>query len=513
MKELKKQKQNKNQKSKSSQCVRSRGVILSGTLVLSMISIAIVIALTSWFAVVLESSRTLIAREQAFQMAEAGVEYYRWHLAHDDDDFFDGTGEDPDGEAPNGPYVHEVEDKDGNIIGHFSLEITEPPVGTTLVRVTSTGTVVSMPDVSRTISVQLAKPSFAKYAFASDSDMRFGEGTEVFGPIHSNGGIRFDGLAHNVVSSALATYDDPDHGGAEEFGVHTHVSPTDPLPPSEVPERLDVFEAGREFPAPAIDFAGMVGDLASLKAKAQEPEGHYFADSGRQGYLIELNADDTFDLYRVRRLRNVPDSSCTNTQDDNTWGTWSIGTGRNATQYMGEYDFPENGVVFLEDNVWVEGQIDEARITIAAGKFPDIPSNRRSITINNDLLYTNYDGSDVVALIAQENINIGLYSQDDLRIDAALVAQNGRIGRYYYRPPYGFFIFQRPGCSPYHERDTVTLYGMIGTYLRYGFAYSDGTGYETRNINYDGNLLYGPPPEFPLTSDQYEPISWEEVIN
>ncbi|MDQ5893346.1 MAG: hypothetical protein QG640_358, partial [Patescibacteria group bacterium] len=32
-----------------------------------------------------------------------------------------------------------------------------------------------------------------------------------------------------------------------------------------------------------------------------------------------------------------------------------------------------------------------------------------------------------------------------------------------------------------------------------------------RNIIYDGNLLYAPPPSFPLTSDQYTTLSWEEI--
>lgn len=487
----------------------SRGIILSGTLVFAMISVAMIVALTSWFAIVLESSRTLIAREQAFHIAESGVEYYRWHLAHSPEDFMDGTGSDPDGEGPNGPYVHDVEDKDGNVIGQFSLLITEPPVGSTLVVVESTGSISAMPEFERTIRVQLAKPSFAKYSFLANEEMRFGEGTEVFGPIHSNKGIRFDGLSHNLITSALEEYDDPDHEGDNEFAVHTHVVPEDPNPPATVPDRFDVFEAGRDFPVPAVDFSGLTNDLADLKTKGQESEGHYFAESGGQGYRIVLRTDDSFDLYRVTSLRNVPNSSCTNVQDQDGWGTWSVG---NDT-FLNNYDFPENGVVFFEDHVWVEGEIDEARITIAAGRFPDIPSNHRNITVNNDLTYTNKDGRDVVSLIAQGNLNVGLYSEDDLQIDAALVAQNGRIGRYYYRPPYTFWFWQRPGCSPYDSRDTLDLYGMIATNLRYGFAYTGGTGYETRNITYDANLLYGPPPEFPLTSDQYEPISWEEVVD
>jgi hypothetical protein len=52
---------------------------------------------------------------------------------------------------------------------------------------------------------------------------------------------------------------------------------------------------------------------------------------------------------------------------------------------------------------------------------------------------------------------------------------------------------------------------MLASKERYGFAYTDGTGYITRNINYDANLLYNPPPFFPLTSDEYEVVSWEEI--
>ena len=52
---------------------------------------------------------------------------------------------------------------------------------------------------------------------------------------------------------------------------------------------------------------------------------------------------------------------------------------------------------------------------------------------------------------------------------------------------------------------------MIATNLRYGFAYTDGTGYDIRNIEYDGNLLYGPPPSFPQATTQYQIISWQQL--
>jgi hypothetical protein len=169
---------------------------------------------------------------------------------------------------------------------------------------------------------------------------------------------------------------------------------------------------------------------------------------------------------------------------------------------LGNYSFPTNGLIFFSDNIWVEGTIDTARLTIVAANLPDNPiSARKSVTINRNILYTHYDGQDVIALIGQENVNIGMNSAPVLRIDAALVAQYGRVGRYYYAP----------GCTPYDVRDTLTLYGTLVTAQRYGFAYAGGYGYTVRNLIYDFFLLYLPPPFFPKTEDYHEVISWREI--
>ncbi|MBN2094217.1 MAG: hypothetical protein JW740_02525 [Candidatus Zambryskibacteria bacterium] len=478
---------------------RQNGGLLIPIIIFTAIALIIITGIMSWTRITIEANRQLITREMTIQLAESGIDYYRWHLAHDKDDFQDGTGN-------PGPYVHQVLDKDGNIVGEFSLDITPPLMGSTKLCIESTGKVVGSP-IERVIRVEMAIPSLAKYAVVAGSDnMRFGEGTEVFGPIHSNQGVRFDGLAHNIVTSALSVCDDPDHTGDNEFAVHTHVNPPPgsgvddtfrPLeaPPNEITSRSDVFEVGRKFPVPAIDFVGLTNNLATIKTNAQS-EGEYFAPSGSQGYQIILNNDDTFDVYKVTSQAN-PSLWCFDTLGQSGWSTWSI---QNKT-FIGNFVIPDNGLIFVEDNVWIEGIINTARVTIAAGRFPDNPANRPQIIVNNDLLYTNYDGSDVIALISQGNLNVGLISENDLRIDAALVSQNGRVGRYYYSS----------FCAPYDIRNSITLYGMIATNNRYGFAYTNGTGYQIRNINYDANLLYGPPPSFPRTSDQYEILSWEEI--
>jgi len=460
-----------------------------------------------WTSNIVTSDLKFSNRTMAFSIAQAGVEYYRWHLAHAPTDYQDGTG------GP-GPYTHDYYDKNNNLVGQFILEITPPPEGSTIVTIKSTGKVLADSDVEKIIEAKLGIPSFAKYAAVLNANVRFGEGTEVFGEVHSNGGVHFDGTAHNIVSSALSEYNDPDHSGNNEFSVHTHRNAppqtgTDssfrPLeaPPNSPQNRNDVFLVGREFPVPAVDFTGITADLAQIKTDAQA-DNRYWGPAGGsvKGYHIVLKTNDTFDIYKVNTLTSPP-NGCIEVLGQQDWGTWSIET----EQLLGNYTFATSGLIFVEDNVWINGQINTARITIASARFPDNPSNRPAITFNNDLLYTNYDGQDVIALIAQGNINAGYVSEDDLRIDGALFAQNGRVGRYYYRSPSG----QQQRCSPYHIRQTITLYGMLASNQRYGFAYTDGTGYQNRNLVYDPNLLYSPPPSFPLTTDSYEVLSWKEL--
>jgi hypothetical protein len=469
-----------------------RGMTLPMVMIMGSIAVFILVGMVGWGMMNLRAARQTVERELAFQIAESGIEYYRWHLAHAPTDY-------QDGQATPGPYTHSFYDKNDDLIGNFTLNITPPPTGSTIVTIESSGQVVGDYSGHRTIRSILAKPSLARFAVMANQEMRFGAGTIVNGPIHSNAGIRFDGLANNTITSALSQYDDPDHSGGDEFAVHTHVIPTDPLPPAAMPSRPDVFAAGRQIAVPAVDFSGFSSDISTMRADAQS-SGFYRAGSGGLGYQVVLASNDTFNLYRVNSLRAVPSFGCTNSAGQAGWGTWSI----NTRTLLGNHPFPSNGLIFLEDDVYVEGQINTARLTIVAAVFPDNPATRKSITVNNNLLYTNYDGQDVISLIAQNNINVGLYSLDTLRIDGALMAQNGRVGRYYYRSGSSY-------CGTNAVRQTITLFGMMVSNQRYGFAYTDSTGYQNRNLIYDANLLYAPPPSFPQTSDQYEVLSWGEI--
>lgn len=431
-------------------------------------------------------------REQSLHIAEAGIHFYKWYLAHQLDGrtagqvqaFWDaGTAL---GQAT--PYTRTFAG------GQYTITVTPPEPGTTIVYIQAMGATFRNPTLSRTLRVRLRRPSWSEYAVLTNEAVRFGSGTEVFGKLHSNGGIRFDGIAHNLVTSAVDQYNDPDHTGANEFGVHTHVNAppatgtnnafrAGEAPPSTVPSRTDVFEAGRDFPVAPLDFNGLVGDLNLMKAEAQSgTDGSRYFDNTRQGRHIILKSNDTFDI------RTVQSFNASTNEIINYNGGWA------------NYPIPDGGVIFVENNVWLEGTVNGRRVTVVAANL--ISASQKTMYLGHDIRYTNYDCTDMIGLIGQHDVEVYRQSEDDLRIDAALLAQSGRVGRANYT---GAFAI----------RDTITVYGAITSNERYGFAWADAmgnhvSGYRTRNLYYDNNLLYCPPPYFP-TGTQYELDLWEEL--
>ncbi len=487
---------------------KEKGSLLIAVMVYAAIGIVTLTAFVGWAVTLSRVADNMPVKEQALQIAEAGIDYYRWHLAHDPDDYQDGTG-------VAGPYVHVFNNQQGNPIGQYSLEITAPTAESNRVIIESTGSVDGYPELSRTISVTLTQASLAQYAIVTNNFLRILQNVEVYGKIHSNYGIRFDGIAHNAVTSAQTSYDDASHADASvEHAVHTHVKRppltgiwstyvSDEAPPNPLETRSDIFMAGRSVSVPAVDFTGITSDIASLQTSAQSADGDYYAASGYQGYHIVLKTDDTYDLYRVTNMQAAGTCVAGYTPSPLptgwVWSVWTIKTVGGQT-LLGNYPFPANGIIYADDNIWVDGSVDGARLTVVSGG-----SANRHIVINANLTYTHHDGTDVIGLISQGSVVAGLRSDDNLRIDAAMVAQSGRVGRY----PYG-----SSGCSSYRNRATLTVYGMIAANTSYGFSETDstgGSGYNDVDTSYDSNLMFDPPPGFPSTSDTFVLTSWEEV--
>jgi hypothetical protein len=229
-----------------------------------------------------------IEREKAMEIAEAGVNYYRWFLAHYPDDLTDGTGE-------PGPYEHEYYDPEGGAIGKFSLEIGGVGQCGSLsaVDISSTGWTYKEPSFKRQVKVRYARPSVAEYAYIINDNVWAGADREIKGKYHANGGIRMDGENDSLVTSAKETW-----LCTESFGCD---------PPEEKPGVFGDGEGGElglwKFPVEQVDFTGLSLDLAQMKNLAQT-DGLYFGPRDR-GYHVIFRNDGTFDIYRVTSVGAV----------------------------------------------------------------------------------------------------------------------------------------------------------------------------------------------------------------
>ncbi len=418
--------------------------------------------------------RSSTYKEQSFHIAEAGINYYQWRLAHFPTDFQDGTG-------GAGPYVHDYVDVDTQtVIGRYSLAVTPPLVGSTVVTIASTGWTLANPNITRTVTTRYGIPSLAKYAFLTHSDAWIGNTESVNGQMHSNGGIRFDGSGNAPITSAKTTYTCTPTFGCSPSSTKNGIWGAASLPTQNF----------WDFPVPNVDFSTMTSDLATIKSNAQS-SGLYLAPSNAQGYSLVFNANSTVTVYKVTSLRSHQTGWDVNGVAHNE----DLDYNARALQFT--QALPSNGLIYIEDRTWVEGVVS-GRVLVAAARLPYNPSTAPSIIVPNNLTYTVKDGSVVLGLIAQKDFLISYYAPNILEINAAIIAQNGSSQRFYY---------------PSNVKTTLTVYGSVGSYGVWTWSWVNGSGtiisgYQNTNTTYDSNLLYGPPPSFPLTNDGYQQITW-----
>jgi hypothetical protein len=445
-------------------------------IIISLFSV-IMPPIISWAVNTGKLVRETINKEQALQIAEAGINYYQWHLAHFPTDYKDGT-------SGNGPYVHNYTDTDTeNVLGQYSLVITPPTNGSTIVTIASTGYTSSNPNLKKTITVKYGIPSLAIYSFLSNDVIWIGPSETVNGQIQSNGGIRFDGVGNAPIGSAKSTYTCSSSQGSPcphmENGVWGSAS--------------QAVQSFWQFPVPAVDFSSLTSNLATLKSSAQNA-GIYLPPSNTNGYSLVFNSNGTVSVYKVTSLLNDP----TGWDVYNNAHNENIDYNNRSLQYT--VAIPSNGVIYAEDNTWVEGVVN-GRVMVTAASLPYVANTAPNIYIQNNLTYQTKDGSDVLGLLAQNNIVVTYAAPSNLEIDAALIAQNGSAQFFYY--PDGSAI-----------KNNISIYGSIMTFGQWTWNWVDGgnnnvSGYGTTLDTYDNNLLYSPPPGFPLSSAGYKQISWQ----
>lgn len=432
-------------------------------------------------------------RAEAFQIAEAGLEYYRWFLSHFPGDITNGTGR-------SGPFVIPYSDPEGGVVGSYTLSIT----GNTAcgiaqsIDVTSTGVSSNAPNISSTLIARYAAPSVASYSYIVGSSVWAGADRIINGPYHSNGGVRMDGTANSTVSSSLSTWNCTSHFGC---------SPPQPSAPGVV------GTGGNQnlwtFPTPQMDFNGIAADFPMLRTRAIDQGIYlprYSSTSGsnrHRGYRLTFSpGSGGVSMVTVRRvnsvttLRNVlPIDGSSGPTDDHTLIS-------NETLFSTFLVRSGCGLIFVEDNVWLDGTVLGKVTVVAAGV--DDPSFRPNVVLRGNLTYASTAGTDGLTVISARNILIAPNSPQNMTLHGIFVAASGAFGRNFY------------GCSNAHEpRGTLTIMGTIVSNLRTGTRWTGGCGnmsmgYQTRISAFDRNNAVNPPPFTPFISRQWQFVDWQQ---
>lgn len=456
----------------------------------------IMMSLTSFIFVQNSLQRGRENREIALQVAEAGLDYYRWFLAHYPDDLQDGTG------VP-GPYVHSYNDPEGGTIGQFSLDVqgTKMCGDVTTIEITSTGSTFENPSLTRIVSGRYARPSIAEFAYVLDSNVWAGPDRQIHGPYHSNGGIRMDGTNYSSVTTSIA--DIPPGPGwfcTSSFGC----SASGQWKPG-------IFGVGTgsalwNFPIPSVNFAGITTDLVNMKARAVS-NGVYIGPAAPLGvgYRLVLKNNRTYDLYRVNTTSWVWGKHI----DDNVWHHDDHVI--TSETFLGNTPIPANcGLIFVEDDVWLQGVV-KGKVTVASADTINAGVNT-TIVLNNNITYTTIDGSDGLTAVAEASVFIPLISPNDMLLNGVFIAQKGYYGRNLYLS--GGSNPVPAAYNSYVLRNSLTTNGTIVSAGRVGEKWTCGgsycSGYNTRTNSYDRNLASDPPPLTPYSSTEYEFIEWRE---
>lgn len=449
--------------------------------------------------------RALYAREQAVNVAEAGLEYYRWFLAHNPNIMQTGAG-------LVSPASYTVSDPEGSSMGSASVTAT---LNTSCGRVqsadlVSVGTANINPLYKRTLNARYMRPSVAEYSNIINANVWAGDDRVITGAYHSNGGVRMDGDSNSIVSSALLTW-----SCTSSFGC----SPTQTQP--------GVFGSGSgaalwKFPAASFSFAGISTDFPTLQTYAQNDgiklnptnvrvngsqQGGTFSSVGasdQRGFRIVLRADDTVDIYRVTGTVGV------DAQRIDNIGTWTTDYHIISSQaYVGRYAIPSDcRVIFAQAKVWLEGTVGSKVTVIAA----DTGSFQPDIVLSGDIVYASGAGSSGLTAIAERSILIPLNSPDAMTIRGVFVAQNGYIGRNYYTTTGKNDVPSQ--YDSYVIQSSLTTIGSVISNNRVGTQWSCSgvmcSGYEERTDTYDRLLAFDPPPFTPAASPDYKLVLWRE---
>lgn len=466
-----------------------RGALLVLVLVFGSVLFVILTGTLMYILSQKKASDNEVLKQQAREIAEAGLNYYKWYLAHFPNDVTHGTG------VP-GSFSMPYNDPEFGQIGTYTLSVASSTYCGVVdsITITSTGATLINPNVKKTIVAQYTRPTVAEYSYIINSNVWAGSDRTIIGPYHSNGGVRMDGTNNSVVTSGQTNWTCTASFGCSPSSVKNGVFTTTGN------ANTSLFT----YPSPPINFTGLTVDLTQMKTRAQNNGGIYIGPSGYYGYRIVFKTNKTIDVYRVSDTYSYQGY---NTDDGTQNERNIIRTQSFYTTYTLNKNCP---LVFVEDKVWLEGDVP-TKVSLAAADT-DTPGIDPSIIINNNINYSSSTSG--LLAVAEDDVLLGVVVPDIMNVNGIFIAQNGRYGR----NSYDYNDLPNPSgptdYRPYYKRSTLNMTGTIVSNGRVGEKWTSNgvyvSGFNVRNNSYDRDLVKSPPPLAPRTSDDYQFVDWRE---
>lgn len=350
-----------------------KGSILATTLVILSIVSILFTGLITYIISQINYSTHMAAKESALHVADAGIEFYKWYLSHETDgmqmqdifDFWERTSPYPYG--VDAPY-----EVDYRGIGKYSIVVTPPVSGSSIITVESTGWTYNKPEAKRTITAKMRVGSWSEYVILSNSDLEIEDNEDIQGKVHSNGGIRFDGVAHNKVTSAVEDY------------LYTPTGETKPgiwtswASEYNTTQGSNVFLSGNKFPSPEKDYDNVTASFLEIFNAAEEIELSF--SPATKGHQVILNGTSV-SIYRVL---NTKEGAVT------------------KNDFVKTVALPDVGAIYVDKNIWVSGDITSGKKLVIASNNPSV--SHGNIFISNDITYgtTTYNEGTVLGLVAKK---------------------------------------------------------------------------------------------------------------
>ena len=445
-------------------------------------------------------SNTAVAKDAAFQAAEAAIQSYESKLV-DDSAFYThylAKGESTRRSGATvvaGSGTANVAWTLGNswtypngfdkwfALGNgyeYSLQITPPSPGSAAIDIVAVGRPAGSTTNMRKIETMVRPASLTDFQMLSNADISYNAVATTKGKIYA--GKDDAGVKHNVTHNGTAYADIYAEG--DVTGSVAMVSPAKKYDKDTTPTIRSVI-------ANPVNFASFMASLVDIQA-ASQAAGVYLNDATAAAWWLKFSNDGTFTAQKcslsggnaiemVQPVCAAPIPACCNVPS-------------NGAVYVGQSAIVSNATT----NGGVKG-----RVTVA--------SNGKLVIANNINPVTS--GTDVLGLIAATEMIVAKWTPFNLSWTAATISEHGmwrsarrraRQGRQRQLPPRDDDVHRldrdiRRHLLPLQRRRCSTSGGFMSMFAT------------ARVYQYDETLLYLQPPWFPTLGDSLTTLFFREL--